>query len=151
MRTPRILVAVDGSDVSTSVIREALALAVPLGAAVTFVCVAKPPLPVLGDPYYDRSVVAGLRAAWAALAPAIDEAGKAGVTVDYELLEGDAAEQIGALAERRGFGLIAIGSRGRGPIKSALLGSVSRDLLAKATCPVLVVRASERDEATRAA
>jgi nucleotide-binding universal stress UspA family protein len=44
-----------------------------------------------------------------------------------------AAEDIGA-------GLVVLGSRGRGPIKRAVLGSVSDSVVRHAHCPVLVVR-----------
>jgi nucleotide-binding universal stress UspA family protein len=35
---------------------------------------------------------------------------------------------------------IVLGSHSRGPISSRFLGSTSRDVLERATCPVLVVR-----------
>jgi nucleotide-binding universal stress UspA family protein len=38
-----------------------------------------------------------------------------------------------------GVQMIAVGSRGRGPVRRALLGSVSARLAATAPCPVLVV------------
>jgi nucleotide-binding universal stress UspA family protein len=49
------------------------------------------------------------------------------------------AEIVG-LAGRLGAGLIVMGSRGRGPLKRALLGSVSDSVVRHAHCPVLVVR-----------
>lgn len=53
---------------------------------------------------------------------------------------GAAAEEIVALAEDMGAGLIALGSRGRGGIRRALMGSVSDAVVRHAHCPVLVAR-----------
>ena len=54
------------------------------------------------------------------------------------LLHGDPAER---LADETGKGLdvLVCGSRGYGPVGAALLGSVSRMLLRRSECPVLVV------------
>jgi nucleotide-binding universal stress UspA family protein len=49
-------------------------------------------------------------------------------------------EEIVGLAEAIGAGLIVMGSRGRGGIKRALMGSVSDSVVRNAQCPVLVVR-----------
>jgi nucleotide-binding universal stress UspA family protein len=43
-------------------------------------------------------------------------------------------------AEDTGAGLVVVGSRGRGPIKRAVMGSVSDSVVRYAHCPVLVVR-----------
>jgi nucleotide-binding universal stress UspA family protein len=42
--------------------------------------------------------------------------------------------------EQGGFGLIVMGSRGLGPIKRRLMGSVSESIVTHAHCPVLVAR-----------
>jgi nucleotide-binding universal stress UspA family protein len=49
------------------------------------------------------------------------------------------AEIVG-LAEELGAGLIVLGSRGLGPLRSALMGSVSDSVIRHARCPVMVVR-----------
>jgi len=49
-------------------------------------------------------------------------------------------EEIVALADELGTGLIVTGSRGLGGLKRALMGSVSDSVVRHAHCPVLVVR-----------
>jgi nucleotide-binding universal stress UspA family protein len=49
------------------------------------------------------------------------------------------AEIVG-LADELGAGLIVLGSRGLGPLRRALMGSVSDSVVRYAHCPVLVVR-----------
>ena len=65
-----------------------------------------------------------------------------GATVtEVHLREGDASEEIVALADEiGGVGLVAIGSRGRGRIRRLLMGSVSDGVVRHAHCPVMVVR-----------
>jgi len=55
---------------------------------------------------------------------------------------GRPASVIVDLATERRAGLIVVGSRGRGPFASMLLGSVSAEVVDHAPCPVLVVRSS---------
>jgi nucleotide-binding universal stress UspA family protein len=64
-----------------------------------------------------------------------------GVTVkETHLLEGRADEEIVALAEEIGAGLIVLGSRGHGKLRRTLLGSVSDAVVRHAHCPVTIVR-----------
>lgn len=54
-------------------------------------------------------------------------------------LDGDPALELARACERD-VDLLVVGSRGYGPLTRALLGSVSRELVKKAICPVLVAR-----------
>lgn len=49
-------------------------------------------------------------------------------------------EEIVGLAGRLSAGLIVMGSRGLGPLRRALMGSVSDSVVRHAHCPVMVVR-----------
>lgn len=63
-----------------------------------------------------------------------------GTVVEAHLMMGDAAREIVHLAEDIVAGLVVMGSRGRGGISRALMGSVSDSVVRNAHCPVLVVR-----------
>jgi nucleotide-binding universal stress UspA family protein len=62
-----------------------------------------------------------------------------GDPVEISLVEGSPAAAILAAADHAGAELVVVGSRGRGSLRAAVLGSVSRDLTAQAHCPVVVV------------
>src|SRR5215216_779809 len=71
----------------------------------------------------------------------VEKLGSLGVTLaQAHLVEGGVAQEIVGLAEEIGAGLIAVGSRGRGRIRRALMGSVSDSVVRHAHCPVMVVR-----------
>ena len=72
----------------------------------------------------------------------------AGILAQAELHTGDAATEILAAARSWNADLIVVGSRGRGLIARALLGSVARRVLLDAKCSVLVIRRSTSGEAT---
>ncbi|MGB2875393.1 MAG: universal stress protein [Gaiellaceae bacterium] len=145
----RIVVATDGSAGSRGAVETALELARESGAVATFVYVRHSPLPILGCPYYQRSLSQELLQARAALADAEALAAEAGVENESEIVEGDPATRVIELARARDANLIVAGSRGRGAVTGALLGSVSRELVHKADRPVLVVK--QRSRARRAA
>jgi nucleotide-binding universal stress UspA family protein len=72
-----------------------------------------------------------LRRAHDSLPPTVD--------ADERLKIGGVADQLGETADDVGAALIVVGSRGRGPLASALLGSVSLALARGARCPVMIV------------
>ena len=71
----------------------------------------------------------------------VEEIEAAGSSVaQTHLRVGKPDEEIVALGEELGAGLIVVGSRGREGIRRALMGSVSDSVVRHAHCPVLVVR-----------
>ena len=142
----QILVATDGSENGRYALDEAVELAAAAGAKLTVVYVRHAPLPVLGEPVYQRSLSAELRHANETVAIATGVAHTAGVEAEAEVLEGDPAKRIAELARLRDVDLIVVGSRGLGTLTGTLLGSVSRDVLHHADRPVLVAarRAARR-------
>ena len=71
----------------------------------------------------------------------VDRIKGAGTTVGQAHLKmGHPDEEIVDLAQSIGAGLIVMGSRGRGRIRRALMGSVSESVVRHAHCPVTIVR-----------
>jgi nucleotide-binding universal stress UspA family protein len=73
----------------------------------------------------------------AALSAALDAFPAAGVEIERDLHVDDPADVLLAVSEH--VGLLVCGSRGYGPLRSVLLGGVSRRLVDGAHCPVLVL------------
>ena len=63
-----------------------------------------------------------------------------GTVAQAHLMMGEVAREIVHLDEDLRAGLIVMGSRGRGGIRRALMGSVSDSVVRHAHCPVMVVR-----------
>lgn len=138
----KILVPVDGSDNSKRALVEAAKVAGRTGAQVTVVHVIDMPptiyvesqklLNQLLEKYREES------------ARVLDEyeviAKEHGIDPETAILEGDAAESIVEYADKHGFDMIIMGSRGLGKIKGAFLGSVSSKVLQHAKGSVLIVK-----------
>jgi nucleotide-binding universal stress UspA family protein len=65
------------------------------------------------------------------------------VSTEIKVVFGDPANALIAAAHDADAELMVVGSRGRGPIASMMLGSVSAQLAAVAPCPVVVVPSPE--------
>jgi len=73
-------------------------------------------------------------------------AGLPGLAPRTKVLLGAAVERLTDLCRDEDAELLVVGSRGRGPLASALLGSVSRSLASASECPVVVVPAQVAGE-----
>ena len=70
-----------------------------------------------------------------------ERCGELGVDVaETSVRSGDYADEIIEAAESAGADMIVIGSRGLGPVKRTVLGSVSQKVLHHATQTVVVVK-----------
>ncbi len=135
-----ILVAVDGSPGSRAAVSEGVDLARATGADVIFLGVRHRISVLRGRPFYQRKLSGQLARLRPALDAAIEEAERAGVEAESEILEGDVVEEILRAALYREADLIVVGSRGLGPVAGAVLGSVSKALVELAPMPVLVAK-----------
>jgi nucleotide-binding universal stress UspA family protein len=146
-----VLIGTDGSDDAIAAAEAGLGL---LGApsAVTVVCVMDTPGAataglesgfaggMVSDSEVDRAWTLVEQDAREAIERTVERLGVE-VPVEQVTRAGEAGPAICHLAEEIGADVIVVGSRGRGAIKRALLGSVSTHITNNAPCPVVVVRA----------
>ncbi|MBM7662005.1 nucleotide-binding universal stress UspA family protein [Bacillus mesophilus] len=64
----------------------------------------------------------------------------AGVTYVLEMLHGEPGPTIVDYANKQGFDVLVIGSRGLNGLQEFVLGSVSHKVAKRANCPVLIVK-----------
>lgn len=139
----QIVIATDGSPSAQEAIDFGLDLALEQGAEVTFVHVLPPDDYIVagrGGPVIPRPHVVEMDESEAALGEAANAAEGAGISYALERISGNTVDEIVAVAEAKNADIIVVGSRGRGPMTSALLGSVSKGVMNQANRPVLVVR-----------
>ena len=135
--SPRIVVGIDDSQGSNAALEWAIDEADLHRAELTVVHAWSYPYG-LDSPAATVRDVMRVDAA-CALDRAVDRANsRGGARVDSRLIEGNAAESILEAAE--GADLIVVGSRGRGGLRSLLLGSVSSAVIHHTHCPTVVVR-----------
>src|SRR5579872_692442 len=142
-----IMLSTDGSPASEEATREAIELALSLGAPLLVVCVEHVTVPSYG--YYGYAdVYTELRKserehAERVLAEVAAKAAAAGVDCETLALEGQVVEEICRAAASRGAGMIVMGAHGWGTLRRFVFGSVSQGVLHDAPCPVLIARSVE--------
>lgn len=135
---PRVVVGYDGSPGSRAALARAADVAGDDG--VVFVVHAYPrPRGWLGSPLEQERLDASLDEAESTIRALCDGAGPlARVAWEPEIIAGDPAEAIAAVAAARQADEIVVGSR-RSGLTRALHGSVARDLIRNAGVPVTVI------------
>jgi nucleotide-binding universal stress UspA family protein len=139
-----ILIAVDGSPASNEATRVGLEIAASTGAEVTFVHGDPDVAEELFEEDSRRTETEERRLeADPVLRAAVEAAEARGIAAHPKLVGARGAEElvpaIAGVASAVGAALVVVGSRGRGPLASVVLGSVSQGLLDVATVPVVVV------------
>ncbi len=139
----KILVTVDGSDISSRALKFALKLAKQsaTGSSVTVLHVDPPVFPGVErrigkeavQAYHADNHAHAFKAARKAL-------GRTQVPVEEVSAIGEIATTILAVAAKRKTDLLVMGSHGRGAVKGVLLGSISSKVIAQTTIPVTIVR-----------
>jgi nucleotide-binding universal stress UspA family protein len=134
-----VVVGVDGSPESRLAFEAASELASATGAKLRLVAVAETPLMGTGK---------GGGEGWHELKEAIEQSTRErlaeardsvpeGIEVEATLVSGEPAEALVNAARAPGT-LLVVGSRGYGPLRRVLLGSVSARLVRSAACPLIV-------------
>jgi nucleotide-binding universal stress UspA family protein len=148
----RVVLALDGSREAADAGRVAAEISNATGSELHLVYVSAaespyypgPEMPEIGEGYLER--LHERARDW------VDDQAERlkaeGVIVEAAHLRlGTPDREIVRLGEELGAGLIALGSRGLGGVRRALVGSVSDSVVRHAHCPVLVVRGQDRQRA----
>lgn len=140
----RILLGLDGSDGAATALALINALPWSVDTHIEAVRVVEPVSSVFGTPgvVFEGPIddVLDLPAARRSLEADIATVRRDGLMVTARVLVGRPATVLVAHARESGADLVVVGSRGRGPIASMVLGSVSAEIAVDAPCPVLVAR-----------
>lgn len=137
----RILVGVDGSIASHVVVDFVRGRAWPAGTRVDLLAAIEPLVSWLGlAPTPDDADESRRTTLSVVLEGHAEALSRCGLAVQSLVELGRAEELLIEHAADTFADLIVVGSRGRGPVASAVLGSVSAHLVDHAGCPVLVAR-----------
>lgn len=145
MKTRKILIPIDFSEASRRAMRYGLEFARDLGAEATLLHAYALPnavLPdgsvILADAQLLASVVDEVDRL---MRSALEEAALFDAPVSSQTVQGDAAKEIVRVADEGGYDLIVMGTHGRTGMGRLLAGSIAEEVMRRAPCAVLTVKA----------
>jgi nucleotide-binding universal stress UspA family protein len=140
MNTPKILFPTDFSTAGQAALAMATRLAKGSGAKLLIVHVEEPPMAYGGGELYygieepDREQLKRMLSEVVPTDPA--------VPCEHQLMIGSPATTIVHVAEQEGVEMIVMPTHGRTGLLRMLMGSVAEEVVRKAKCPVLTVKAA---------
>jgi nucleotide-binding universal stress UspA family protein len=151
----RVLYASDFSPASMAAFPHAITMAKATGAELIIMHVLASPIPIVSEAVYldpetwDRIYAGAQAEAHKQLEPLVAGARAAGIQASGFIVD-DAyvhppADSIVRAAKEKEVDFLVLGTHGRTGVAKFFLGSVAARVVATAPCPVLTVRASERD------
>ena len=154
----RLLVALDGSELAEQVMPHVEALARAFDSTLILLRATTPPetliaqvsagldlgVPTIVDP--TPLIEEELREVQTYLDRVASRLRDAGLKVQTEHPEGPAARVIVQRARELDVGLIAMTTHGRGGLGRLIFGSVADEVLRTASCPILLIRATQHTE-----
>jgi nucleotide-binding universal stress UspA family protein len=126
-RYERVIVGVDGSDVAEHAVTRAADLAGRLGAGLWIVQVTDPEM--LPNEVPESGYVHRLA----------EQVSTDGLEVSFEVLHGPVRRSLVRFGEQEPGTILVVGASGASGSRIGSLGSVSRDVVRRAACPVVVV------------
>jgi nucleotide-binding universal stress UspA family protein len=141
-----IICGVDGSPDSQAALKVAAQFADRLGSTLILAHITEPayvpyaaayPFGGVGPTTMTKETESAEEAGARLLQRVASNAGL--VDAERRVAIGHPAERLADLADEEDADLVVVGSRGRGALKAAFLGSVSYNLVGVARCPVLIV------------
>lgn len=139
----KILVAVDGSSYTKRMLAYLAAHDEWLGSAHEYTVIhTVAPVPQRAAAVLDRTVLKDYYDAEAekVFKPIRSFFTRRGMKAEYLAKVGAAADVIATTAEKGGYELLVMGSRGHGALTGLVMGSVATKVLANCSTPVLLIR-----------
>ena len=145
----KILLAVDGSEASTTALSAVGSLSLPPDSTIELLTVI-PDTPWTYGPWPAMAMIRSqdaLDRAYAEVRAWLDDIvadiTPGGRTIQTMVRHGRPASEIALEADRFGADLLVVGARGHSVVERMFLGSVSSEVVDQARCPVLVVRSPD--------
>ena len=154
MEIRTILLPTDFSECGNYALTYATSLARKFAASILCVHVIEPIVPTVGysgmtEPLPIADITEQLEDSAERELPKLAECEEcADLDVEEMIVHGDAASEIVRVAKERDVDLIVIASHGRTGIGRILFGSTAEAVVRHAPCPVLVVKPSQREDAS---